>query len=132
MLLIHDDKTAESVLRVVADARLSQLLTARLEHSRSCPYGDFTDLTHILVVEPGDTEAQIRDEVGFSPMINPYDGSRYRSPAFHPFWDWLRALPGFFEMIVAVGNEGYAYVLLIEDADGVDEDLLSLCRTYAQ
>jgi hypothetical protein len=35
-------------------------------------------------------------------------------------------------MIIAVGNTGFAYVLLIEDTEGVQPELRQLCRQYAE
>ena len=45
-------------------------------------------------------------------------------------WGWLAALDGWFELIVTVGDSGFAYVLLIEDADGTLPELLAMCRRY--
>jgi hypothetical protein len=34
-------------------------------------------------------------------------------------------------MIVTVGNTGFAYILLIQDANGADPDLLAMCCTHS-
>jgi hypothetical protein len=88
-------------------------------------------MTHLLVVEPGDTEEAIKEEIGISPVVNPFDGERFGSEAFHPCWDRLQDHGGAFEMTIAVGNDGFAFVLFIQDREGVEPVLLDLCRTYA-
>ena len=51
--------TSADVIRVLAD-RVAALRTE---------FGDLTDHTEFLVVEPGDTEADIVRHVGFSPLV---------------------------------------------------------------
>lgn len=129
MLSLHDPASTDSALRSPIDPTLRTLLTARVA---SLPTNGLADLTHFLVVQPGDTEAMIVDEIGFSPLVNVFDRVRFGDVGFHPFWDWLHDVGGWFEMIVAVGNEGFAFVLIIQNADGVDAELLNLCRTHAE
>lgn len=93
---------------------------------------DLTDLTQILIVQAGDSEADIIEEIGLSPLVNPLDGCRYGDPQFHPWWDWLQETNSWFEMVITVGNAGFAFVLLIQDDDGVCPDLLAMCREYAR
>ena len=119
-----------SVERAIAtaDDRLAGLLAARLVVITA---NDVVDLTHYLVVEAGDGEGAIAAAAGLSPLVNPIDRSRFPDSAFHPWWDWLVDLGGWFEMIIAVGDAGFAFVLLIEDAPDADPELLHLCRTFA-
>lgn len=88
-------------------------------------------LTHLLIVQPGDTEEDIVEEVAFSPLVNPIDGFRWGSADFQPHHDWLERRGGWFELVFAVGNDGFAFVLFVQDADGADPELLSLCRACA-
>ncbi|MDH7973531.1 hypothetical protein QH494_15175 [Sphingomonas sp. AR_OL41] len=111
------------------DPQLRVLLAARIAALVTVDY-DLTDDTEYLIVDPGDTEADIIRHVGFSPLVEPIDGARFGSAGFHPFWDWLGGHAGWYEMIVTFGS-AFAYVLFISDADGVDSDLLSMCCRYA-
>jgi len=110
------------------DQNLKQLLADRI-HDWSAT--DLLDLTHLAIVQAGDTEEAITDEVAFSPLVNPLDGRRFGSKGFEPAWDWLERHDGWFEMIVTVGNDGFAFVLFIEDSDDIDAQLRQLCHTYA-
>jgi hypothetical protein len=127
MLSLYDEATTKAALALPIDPHLRALLTTRIVHYAAA---GLTSATHILVIRPGDTEHDIEREIGFYPTTNIIDGVRSGSAAFHPFWDWLQDLGGWFEMIVTVGNGGFAFVLLIEDADGVDPTLLALCHQH--
>jgi len=118
-------------LTLKLEPRLAALIAARVANLAT-PYGDLADLTHFLVVEPSDTEANIVHAVGFSPLTNPIDGVRFGDADFQPWWDCLQRHDGWFEMVVCVGDSGFAFVLFIADADGVDRRLRDLCQTFAR
>ncbi len=131
MLSFDDGASIAGASLLVLEPRLAALISARAA-ALATPYGDLADLTHILVVEAGDTEAQIVEAVDFSPMANPIDGARFGDAGFQPWWDWLQRHDGWFELIVCVGDSGFAFVLFVADAEGVDRRLLDLCRTSAR
>lgn len=128
MLSLPNGAAIEAALTQSLDPELSHLLKSHLEQARSA---DLLDLTHILVIQPGDTEEAIQAEIGFSPLVNPMDGTRYGDPSFQPYWPWLQDRVEFCEMIVPVGNSGFAFIILIEKSEGVLPDLLQLCADFA-
>jgi hypothetical protein len=127
MLSLHDEATMQAALALPIDPHLHALLTTRIGHYAA---SGLSSLTHILVIQPGDTDAVIKQEIGFYPTTSPIDGAHFESLAFHPFWDWLEDQGGWFEMIVTVGDTGFAYILLIENVEGADPDLLALCIAH--
>ena len=128
MLSLPDRASILSALDLPLEPQLHELLAAHVRTMLEDPSLGLIDMTHILVVERGDSVEAIKGEVGFSPLVCPYDGARFGSLGFHPFWDWLKGHGRWFEMIVTVGNSGFAYILLI----GADHpDLLTLCRAFA-
>jgi hypothetical protein len=129
MLHLYDHSTMARALTLDLDPQLCALLTERIASLVTADYG-LTDDTEYLIVEPGDTEADIARHVGFSPLVEPIDGGRFGGAGFSPFWDWLSDHDGWYEMIVTFGST-FAYVLFIRDAAGVPPDLLALCRRYA-
>jgi len=128
MLSLYDEATTKAALALPIDPDLRALLTTRIVHYVAA---NLASATHILVIQPNDNESDVEREIGFYPTTNIIDGVRSRSAAFDPFWDWLQDLAGWFEMIVTVGDSGFAYILLIQDADGVDPDLLAMCRAHS-
>ena len=132
MLAFHDRASIEGALRSSVNPRLRTLIAESLSQEiRPISY-DLIDFTSIVIVQAGDTEGDIRRELGFSPLVNVFDGKRYGSAAFIPHWDLLRDDGGWFEFIFTVGNDGFAFVLFVEDVEGVDPDLLALCRSCAR
>lgn len=102
---------------------LKTLLAHRLADTIHCGLQDYT---HLLVVEAGDTESDIVDAVGFSPLVSRLDGIRNQ-----PDCDWLERHDGWWELLYTVGNDGFAYILLVEDAEGEPSALALLCRQHA-
>jgi hypothetical protein len=102
---------------------LKTLLNDRLADTIRC---GLQDLTHVLVVETGDTESQIVDAMGYSPLVSRIDCIRNQ-----PDWDWLERHEGWWELVYTLGNNGFAYILLVEDAGGQPSPLAALCREHA-
>lgn len=128
MISIHNRASFEAAIHACSDERLQRLLQDRFElYAR----GEILDLTHLLIVQAGDTEQAIADELGWSPLVSPFDHARFGSSEFQPYWDWLSAGHGFYEMITSTGNDRAA-VLLVEDIPGAAPELLSLLRTYSR
>jgi hypothetical protein len=129
MITIYNRADMAHVLTRDLDPRLIDLLRRRFADLVT-PYGDLTDWTEFIVVEPGDTEADVERELGFSPLVNPVDGSRFGTPTFQPFWDHLALAAGYFEMAFSFGST-FAAIVLVADDRHVDSHLLRSCRMYA-
>lgn len=132
MIALHDRVSIEDALSSSLDCRLRVLIAACIKQEIRPVTYNLIDYTTIVVARPGDTERDIRRELGFSPLTNVFDGSRFGSDEFIPFFDVIHDHKGWFELIYTVGNDGFAFVLFVQDANGVEPNLLSLCRTYAR
>ena len=99
---------------------LHKLLADRLSDTLHC---GLQDHTHVLVVEAGDSEKDVEAAIGFSPLR-----SRIEGLPDTPDWDWLERHEGYWEALYCVGDSGFAYILLIEDADG--SPFAALCRKH--
>lgn len=91
------------------------------------PWGDLTEDTEWVIIEIGDSEDAIERAIGFSPLVEPIDGARFGSEGFYPCWNHLADHGGWFEMTVSFGSS-FAYVLVIQDAEGVLPELRAMCR----
>lgn len=114
MLSLPDAASIEAALRQPLDSHLHSILTERLKQITAQGLGD---LTHIVVIQNDDTESDIVDAIGWSPLVHPIDGFCYGDSEFPPYWAWLRDLGGWYELIHPIGNDGFAYILLIEKGD---------------
>jgi hypothetical protein len=128
MLSIFDDASAQAALDQPLEPNLRTLIADRLSDAAAI---GLADQTHIVVVQPGDSEAMLQEELGWSPLVNPRTGERYGSPCFEPYWSWLQDVGGYHELILTVGNFGFAFMILVQDAEGVPADLLAMCRAHA-
>ena len=118
MIDLPDMDAVRAALRQPLKPELKTLLSDRLADTESC---GLANLTHVLVIEAEDTEAAVIDAVGFSPLASRIDGNRDQ-----PDWDWLERHEAFFEALYCVGDSGFAYILLIENAD--HSPFAQLCR----
>ena len=87
-------------------------------------------MTHLLLVEQADTDESIEKELGFSPLVCPIDGHHWRDTRFVPHWSWLYHRPGSYELIITVGDSGFAYILLVTDNAEAVSDLVLMCRHH--
>jgi len=88
------------------------------------------DLTHLVIVDPDDAEEDIADAIGFSPLANPLDGLRVGTDGFVTPWDWAEEHVGWLELMMTIGDGGYALFLFVAHADGLASELRALCRAH--
>lgn len=108
MIDLPDMEAVRAALRQPLKPALKTLLADRLADTESC---GLANITRVLVIEAEDTEAAVIDAVGFSPLASRIDGNREQ-----PDWDWMEYHEGWYETLFCIGNSGFAYILLIEDA----------------
>lgn len=125
MQTFHTAKTIAGAPRIVTDPQLKKLLSDRVQDWTAL---GLLDLTHLAIIEVGDTDASITEAVGFSPLINPLDGKRHGMKGFVFPFDYIEDHGGWFELFVTVGNDGFAFHLFVRDREGVDPELLAMCR----
>ena len=117
---LPDMDALRAILDQPLDPNLHQLLADRLSDTLHC---GLQDHTHVVIIEADDTEEQIIDAIGFSPLR-----SRIDKLPDHPDWDWLEKHDQYWEALDCVGNSGFAFILLIEDAD--NSQFAALCRKH--
>lgn len=89
-----------------------------------------------VIVETGDGIADIERASGCRLRSNRYSTARYGDVGFVPDWELLEfhsghdAEPGYFEFTFVLSDDGFGTVLLSPDIEGIDPELLTLCRTY--
>jgi len=121
-------KAIAAAPRIVTDPQLKNLLSDRVQYWTEA---GLLGLTHMVLIEVGDTDESVIAEIGFSPLVNPPDGLRHGMEGFVSPFDRIQDHVGYFELIVTVGNDGFAFVLFVRDREGVDPELLSMCRMHA-
>ena len=120
----------ESDLQVLEDPDLRDLIRLRIEETVDC-VDHFSELVTFFVVEPGDFMERITAALGFSPLVNRFDGAEYGSTDFTPSWDVLEEHAGFFELVYVLSDDGSGVTVFVTKAEGVSAELLAMCRQFA-
>ena len=96
----------------VDDPHLQRILRQRFEQlaEYNCP---ISDLARFHIVLGGDEVTDL------------FDGSN------DPLWEWVEDHGGWFEAPIIMDDSGFGHVYFIPDRDGIDPELLSLCRRDA-
>jgi len=127
MLTITDGGSLLRALSTSIDPRLKQLLSDRV---RQLDVEDLSTVARFIIVHPGDGLDALETALGFSILQNQTDGSGFGDPDFSPSWEWLADHGHCFEMVFIMTDDGFAHVVLVEQSQGVDPELLRLCRMY--
>lgn len=122
MYSIYDETTAKYVLNQPLDPALREIIEARWSDAQSL---GLVDQTHSLVIQPGDSEEAIQEQLGWSPLVHPIDETRFGSEDFRPYWSWLQNLGSYFELLQPAGNAGFCSILLIDKDAG---EFAAMCR----
>ncbi|WP_374343401.1 hypothetical protein [Azonexus sp.] len=92
-------------------------------------------VTEFIVVESKDSASEIEILVGFTIMRSIFDDLPFDHPDFFPSHEILEEhhyeQSKFYEMVFIFNDEGIVTTILIPDQDGIDTDLLALCRSWA-
>lgn len=133
MITLRTAAAVKSTINLLANNQLRALLTERVEQLTNAWEGiDLSDLTHFLIIQPGDTAGDAEHELGWSLLVNPADGARFGQPDFTPSWEWLEDHGGWFEAVYIISDDGFGISLFVQDHPDADPELLALCREHAE
>jgi integrase len=127
MLIIDSSAALARALDQPIDPNLKRLLALRRD--QLAEYED--DLINFVVVQPGDTIADVGGALGFSPFVSFVDGTPFGEPGYSPPFEWCADHGGLFEAPIIFSDDGAGVVLIVQNKDGMDADLLALMRAYA-
>ena len=128
MIVLRDpvalDQIAASELRDLLALRIAQLFA-----------GDADWPGCLLVVESGDTVEQLEHEISLPILHGLFDDLPFGDPDFTPCFEILEAHHyehrTIYEMVFISNDDGAATALFIADTEGIDADLLAMCRSFA-
>jgi hypothetical protein len=116
MLSIQDGEALSRALNSSISIDLNRLLRLR----RGQLNGDIADQARFVIVQPLDTILDVEHALGFS-----LDGEYGHGP------EWAQNHGSLIELCWIFTDDGFAHVLIVPDADGIDSELLNLSRKYA-
>jgi hypothetical protein len=92
---------------------------------------DSEDVGYFIVVEATDTIAAINAQVGFDILRNGFTGIRFDEPGYGRFFEFIEEFSSCYDMVIVISDDGFGVELFIPKIEGVDPDLLAMCRMYA-
>ena len=125
--------TCPSDLSRIANPGIRQLVTLRLQQL-SPPASPATPF-EFIVVEGGDAVTEIEQAAGFPILASLFDNLPFNHPDFCPCHELLEEHRyehyGIYEMVFNCNDDGAATALFIPDQEGIDANLLAMCRSWA-
>ena len=130
MQILRDEEDFACALDSWPDQELVQLLQDRLAF-----YAEYeeplADLYKLILIEPGDTLADLDVEFNGAFLINHYSGRRYGDSGFKPAFEVLEDYPGFYAMLFCEGDGGFGIEVIVPKASDIDAGLQSVCAQFA-
>lgn len=127
MLVIRDPADAARV----ADPQLRHLIEQTVRDlSEDEPY-DPNELGYFLIVQPGDRLDTLSAQIGFPIMVNRFSGIEFGHAGFTPSFELVDEHPAYYEMVFIISDDGFGVEVFIPKTEGVDPDLLAMCKRYA-
>lgn len=116
MISIRDTATFDNVMTESMPSDLRTLLLQRCDQITENGKYDLSELTHIIVIESGDTPKTVEDEAGM-PVT---DGTLFEFVERHP--------GGWLEAVVILSDDGFGLAFFVPDSDAIDPELRSLFK----
>jgi uncharacterized protein with ATP-grasp and redox domains len=127
MLSITDGGSLARALSAPINPWLKRLLKQRSDQLG----GNIAEQARFIIMQPADTLEDLEQQLSFSVVQNPIDGSRFGDQDFTPAFEYVVDHDFCFEAVFIFTDDGFAHVLFVEKAEGVDPLLIALCQTYA-
>lgn len=127
MLSVTDGVSLSRALNSTIQLRLKHLLVQRCNELG----GDIADRARFIVMEAHDRADDLERELGLSVLSNFIDRTRFGDPGFSPCFEWLVDHGFAYEFPFILTDDGFAHVVIIEKAAGIDPNLKALCEAYA-
>ena len=125
--------TDPSDLPRIANPAIRELVGFRLRQLSPDAYPDTP--CEFIVVEGGEAVSEIEQAAGFPILTGLFDDLPYTDPDFQPCSEILEEHTHgntcIYEMVFIGSDDGAATAIFIADTEGIDADLLALCRSFA-
>lgn len=123
---LFDTPSLDRALSLPLDPTLRRLLRQRVDHVNALNF-DIAENSFYMIVEAGGTDADIADELGWSPLVN--DDRRFGEDGFNPSHEHIADVGSWVEIMSTINNSTVVSIL-IQVSDNADPDLMAFCHTY--
>ena len=115
----------------IADPEIRNLVKLRFAQVCSGETYDPDRHGYVLVVELGDTVQTIERQSGIPVLTDLFGEAHFGDPEFTPAAEVIEEHTGCYELVLIFTDDGYGVEIFVPKADGVDRDLLAMCRQFA-
>lgn len=113
------------------DPTLLEIISLRVSQLRQNYEGPLEDAVSFHVVEAGDGQDDVARALGFSPLANLVDGTRFGDPDFQPSTEWIGCHGGaWFELVYILTDDGFGTILFVPNDPGTEFDLHAMCLEF--
>ena len=113
---------------------MTSLASVLQQRFRQMSEGDVYDPElhgYIVIAHPGDDVKALEEES--CPIFSDWFGdSHYPDAGFAPSFEYAAEYLLCYEMVFIANDSGFAILVFVPKLTGIDEQLLSLCREYAE
>ena len=127
MITINDGEALPRAL----NPSLGELITLRVSQLRRNYDGPINQIVVFHIVEAGDSQERVAEDLGFSPLQNLVDGTTFGDPEFEPNFEWITCHGAWFELVYIMTDDGFGTIVFVPNDPGTEFDLHSLCHEYA-
>lgn len=130
MLILRDPSEISSI----TNPAIRQLVALRLQQLNS-PDALDTEVVEFIVVESGDSVPVIEQAAGFPILKSLFDDLPFNHPDFYPCTEILEEHKHehhrIYELVFISNDDGAATAIFVPDTEGIDANLLAMCRSFA-
>lgn len=113
---------------------IRQLVALRFQQLHSPDESD-NEPVELIVVEARDEVSEIEQAAGFPILTGLFDNLPFNHPDFYPCTEILEEHNHehhrIYELVFIGNDDGAATAIFVEDEEGIDADLLAMCRSFA-
>ena len=131
--------TQSAEVTQVSNPAIRSLLTRRFQQlAETAPTATTVSMVtpcEFILVEGGDAVSEIEQAAGYPILTGLFDDLPYTDPDFQPCSEILEEHHHeqytFYEMVFIGNDDGAFACVLIPDEEGIDADLLAMCRAFS-
>ncbi len=126
MIVVRDLPTIDQI----SNLQIRELVQQRIKDLGGESF-DSNELGYFLVVESSDTIEAIQKQVGFNILQNRFTGILFNATGFTPSFEFVEEFPACYDMVFVLDESGIGIELFVPKEEGIDTDLIAMCRMYA-
>lgn len=110
---------------------LSSVLAQRFRDMSEGNVYDPEEHGYMVIAEPGDDMKALEEKT--CPIFSDWFGdNHYPDAGFSPSFEYAAEYLLYYEMVFVTNDTGFAILVFVPKLTGINEQLLSLCRKYAE